>query len=90
MYPKKEKIYPADVPNHSSNRENKLFFLMIEGRKRMALSCSIKNLNTKIFKDTKILKINQYQKSDKTPFIIYADLECLIEKVDVCEYNHEN
>ena len=33
---------------------------------------------------------HQYQKSDKTPFIIYADLECLIEKVDVCEYNPEN
>ena len=61
MYPKKEKIYPADVPNHSSNREKQVILLMIEGCRRMALSCSIKNLNTKIFKDTKILKINQYQ-----------------------------
>ena len=26
--------------------------------------------------------INQYQKSDKAPFIIYADLECLIEKIE--------
>ena len=25
--------------------------------------------------DTKILELNQYQKSDKAPFIIYADLE---------------
>ena len=25
---------------------------------------------------------NQYQKSDKTPFAIYADLECLTEKID--------
>ena len=25
--------------------------------------------------DTKILKFNQYQNSDKAPFIIYADLE---------------
>ena len=24
----------------------------------------------------KILEFNQYQKSDKVPFIIYADLEC--------------
>ena len=31
--------------------------------------------------DTKILEFNQYQKSDKAPFIIYADLECLIERV---------
>ena len=30
------------------------------------------------FEDTKILDFNQYQKSDKAPFIIYADLECLI------------
>ena len=32
--------------------------------------------------DTKILEFNQYQKSDKAPIIIYADLECLIEKID--------
>ena len=34
------------------------------------------------FEDTKTVEINQYQKSDKAPFIIYADLECLIEKID--------
>ena len=27
------------------------------------------------FVDTKVLEFNQYQKSDKAPFIIYADLE---------------
>ena len=31
--------------------------------------------------DIKILEFNQYQKSDKAPFIIYLDLECIIEKV---------
>ena len=36
-------------------------------------------------KSTKILEINLYQKSDKTPFIIYADLECLIEKINGCK-----
>ena len=40
--------------------------------------------------DTKILEFNQYQKSDKTPFVIYADLECLIEKTDGCKNNPEN
>ena len=30
--------------------------------------------------DTKILEFNQYCKYDKTPFIIYADLEYLIAK----------
>ena len=39
------------------------------------------------FKDTKILEFNQYQKSDKAPSIIYADLERLIEKIDVCKNN---
>ena len=34
------------------------------------------------YKDTKILEFSQYQKSDKAPFIIYADPECLIEKTD--------
>ena len=33
--------------------------------------------------NTKILEISQYQEYDKTPFFIYADLECLIEKIDV-------
>ena len=42
------------------------------------------------FDDTKIFEINQYQKSDKAPFIIYADLECKIEKTDGCKNNHEN
>ena len=27
---------------------------------------------------TKILEFSQYQNSDKAPFVIYADLECLI------------
>ena len=40
--------------------------------------------------DTKILEFNQYQKSDKAPFIIYADLECLIEKIDACKNNPES
>ena len=35
----------------------------------------------------KILEINQYQKFDKIPFIIYADLKSLIEKMDGCKNN---
>ena len=31
--------------------------------------------------DTEILQFNQYQKSGKAPFVIYADLEYLIEKL---------
>ena len=40
--------------------------------------------------DTKILEFNQYHKSAKAPFIIYADLECLLEKIDRCKNNPEN
>ena len=42
------------------------------------------------FKNIKILEFNQYQKSDKAPFIIYADLERIIEKIDGCKSNPEN
>ena len=41
-------------------------------------------------KDTKILEFNQYQKSDKAPFISYADLECLIQKMNGCKNNPGN
>ena len=40
--------------------------------------------------DVQILEFNHYQKSDKVPFIIYTDLECLIEKIDRCKKNPEN
>ena len=38
----------------------------------------------------KILEFNQDQKSDEAQFIIYADLEYLIEKIDGCKNNPEN
>ena len=34
------------------------------------------------FEDIKISEFNQYHKYDKAPFIIYADLESLIEKIN--------
>ena len=40
--------------------------------------------------DIKILKFNQYQKSDKAQFIIHADLKCTIEKIHGCNNNPEN
>ena len=39
-------------------------------------------------KDTTRLEFNQYQKL--LLFIIYADLECVIEKIDGCKSNLEN
>ena len=37
--------------------------------------------------DNKILKYSQVEKSMKVSFIIYADLECLLEKISAC-YNN--
>ena len=42
------------------------------------------------FENTKILELNQYEKPDKAPYIIYTDLECIIEKIDEYENNPEN
>ena len=39
--------------------------------------------------DNKIIKYNQGEKSIKSPFIIYADLECLLEKMSTCYNNPE-
>ena len=40
--------------------------------------------------DAKILEFNQCQTSGKAPFIIYADIKCIIEKIDGCKINLEN
>ena len=39
--------------------------------------------------DNKILRYNQGEKSMKAPFIIYADLESLLEKINTCHNNPE-
>ena len=41
-------------------------------------------------KNNNILEFNQYMKSDKMPYIIYADMEYLIRKIDGCAYKPEN
>ena len=40
--------------------------------------------------DTRILEFNQYEKYDKAKFIIYEDLECIIEKNYGCKNNPQN
>ena len=37
-----------------------------------------------------MLEFNQYRKSDKVPFVNYADLESIIEKTDGCNNNPNN
>ena len=38
-------------------------------------------------KDNNIIKYNQGEKSIKLPFVVYADLECLLEKISTCQNN---
>ena len=40
--------------------------------------------------DNKLLKYNHGEKSLQVPFIMYADLECLVEKIDTCQNNNNN
>ena len=40
--------------------------------------------------NNKILKYNQREKSMKVPFIIYADLECFLEKMNTCHDQQSN
>ena len=38
-------------------------------------------------KGNNIIKYNQGEKSVKLPFLVYADLECLLEKMSTCQNN---
>ena len=38
-------------------------------------------------KDNKILKYNPGEESLKVPFIVYADLECFLQKINTCQNN---
>ena len=40
--------------------------------------------------DIKILEFTIYKKSDNPQFTTYADLKCLIKKIDGCKNNPEN
>ena len=41
-------------------------------------------------KGNKVLKYNYREKSLKAPFMIYADLDCFLEKMHSCQNNLEN
>ena len=69
---------------HSFRTKTKL-----ESHKRVCENKDFCNVNMSS-DDTKLLESNIYQKSDKAPFIIYADLECIIEKTDGSKNNPEN
>ena len=64
-----------------------MVFILLE--QKTNLNCIKEHVKIKTFV-MKILEFSQYQKSDKAPFIIYADPECIIEKIDGCKNNPEN
>ena len=68
---------------HSYRTKNKL-----EEHKKICQNhdyCNVEMPN----EDNKIIKYNQGEKSIKLPFIIYGDLECLLEKMSTCYNNPE-
>ena len=68
------------------------FAIQKKRKKSHKKACANKDFSNVIMpsEDTKILELNQYQKSDQAPFIIYADLECKTEKINRCKTNSEN
>ena len=80
-----EKVRHAYKSKHNLKRENQVILLMItDGEKWHYLT--VKKLSEK---DNKILKYNFGDKSMKAPFIIYADIEPLLEKMSTCHNNPE-
>ena len=69
---------------HSFKTENKL-----ESHKKVCKNKDFFGIVMPSEKD-KILEFNQYMKADKMPYIIYADMEFLIKKIDGCANNPEN
>ena len=67
---------------HSYSTKNKL---KKHERVRNDHDCYVEMPN----EDNKILTCNNGEKSTGVPFIIYADLECLLEKLSSCQNNPE-
>ena len=66
---------------HSYRTENKL-----ESHKKICANHDYSHVEI-LTKDNNIIKYNHGEKSMKVPFIIYADLECLLEKMSTCINN---
>ena len=66
---------------HSYRTRNKL-----EARKKICENHDYCNVEIPI-KDNNIIKYNQEDKSIKLPFVVYADLECLLKKMSTCQNN---
>ena len=79
-----ERLFIITTPRRFLSSKFSSFFWHRKQRESHKKVCENKDFCNFLMpvEDTKILEFNQYQKSDKAPFIIYADLECLIENID--------
>ena len=66
---------------HSYRTKNKL-----EAHKKICGNCDYCHVDMPT-KDNNTIKYNQGEKSIKLPFVVYADLESLLEKISIC-YNN--
>ena len=68
---------------HSYRTKNKL-----EAHEKICGNCDYCRVEMPA-KDDNAIKYNQGEKSIKLPFVVYADLECLLEKMSTCYNNPE-
>ena len=76
----KENVYCLNC-FHSNRTENKL-----EAQKKICENHEYCNVEIPT-KNNNTIKYNHGEKSIKLPFVIYADLECLLEKMSTCQNN---
>ena len=60
----------------------------LEAHKKICENCDYCHVEMPT-KDNNTIKYNQGEKSIKLPFVVYADLECLLEKMSTCYNNPE-
>ena len=75
------------INNHNSdfyclNCHHSFITKKLESHKKVRANKDFCNINMPS-EDNKILKLNQYKKSNKALFLIYADIECITGKIDV-------
>ena len=75
---KKKKIYPPFFSKHNSNQIWQIFIPNEKRRHYLAVKKPKKKTALQRGITSRKKEFNQYQKSDKALFIIYADLQCNI------------
>ena len=92
---KTKKIEIAYKSKYNLVRDNQIILLMISNGENWhylaikSLSKLLRGITMMPSNDNNLINYNKGEKSLKLPFIIYADLECLLEKISTC-YNNPN